>query len=143
MAGTGADPDQRQGSGASDRRDLAGRTARTWKVGPQKDCSLGRFGSYELGQWQETRLSKDEGRTNGSTECALHVDLGGDEIQPVDSGTVSAVVEEGEGKEGRSHRVYAEVPNHLECDDARQGPVQADGYRLRWTGFPFKGGFCS
>jgi hypothetical protein len=39
--------------------------------------------------------------------------------------------------------MYAEVLDDLECDDARQGAVQADGHRLRRTGFPFNGGFCS
>jgi hypothetical protein len=38
--------------------------------------------------------------------------------------------------------VHAEVPNDLERDDARQGPVQADRHRLRRTGFPINGGFA-
>ena len=38
--------------------------------------------------------------------------------------------------------MHAEVSNDLECDDARQGPVQAEGHRLRRTGFPFKGAFA-
>jgi len=34
--------------------------------------------------------------------------------------------------------LHAKVPDHLECDDARQGSVQADGHSLRRTGFPLK-----
>lgn len=71
------------------------------------------------------------------------VDLGGDEVQPVDPGTISGIIEKREGQEGGSYRMYAQVPNHLERDDARQGSVQANGDDLRRTGFPFKGGFCS
>ncbi|MBK7448251.1 MAG: hypothetical protein IPJ47_02025 [Anaerolineales bacterium] len=59
---------------------------------------------------------------------------GGDALQSIDPGAVSGIVEEGEGKEGGVDRVYAEVPNDLECNDARQSPVQADGHRLRRTG---------
>jgi hypothetical protein len=39
--------------------------------------------------------------------------------------------------------MYAEVPDYLECDDARPSPIQANGHSLRRTGFPFNGGFCS
>ena len=48
----------------------------------------------------------------------------------------------GKGEEGGADRLYAEVPNDLERDDAGQGPIQADGHRLRRTGFPFNGGFA-
>lgn len=34
-------------------------------------------------------------------------------------------------------------PIDLERDDARSNNVQAEAVCLRWTGFPFKGGFCS
>jgi hypothetical protein len=34
--------------------------------------------------------------------------------------------------------MHAEVPNDLERDDARSGPIQADDHGLRRTGFPFK-----
>lgn len=131
MAGTGANPDECQGSGTDHCNNLAGRTARTWKARPQEDRRLGGLGTHERGQWQETRVSQDEGRTCGSAERAVHVDLGGDEIQPVDPGTISAVIEEGEGEEGGTHRVHAQVPNHFERDDARQSPVQAESVCLR------------
>ena len=39
--------------------------------------------------------------------------------------------------------LHAKVPGHLERDDARPSPVQADGHSLRWTGFLFNGGFYS
>ncbi len=32
--------------------------------------------------------------------------------------------------------MYAEVPDHLECNDARQGSIQAEGHTLRQIGFP-------
>jgi len=143
MAGTGADPDECQGRGTDHRNNLAGRAARTWEVGQEEDRGLGGLGTDECGQWQEARVPQDEGWTDGSTERAVHVDFGGDTIQPSDPGAVSAVVEEGQGKEGGVDGVHAEVLDHLECDDARQGPIQAEGHCLRRTGFPFKGGFCS
>ena len=67
----------------------------------------------------------------------VHVDLGGDTIQPVDPDALSGIVEEGKGQEGCSHRMHAEVLDDLERNDARQSPVQANGHRLRRTGFPF------
>lgn len=66
---------------------------------------------------------------------SVHVDLGGDALQPVDPGTVSAVVEEGQGEEGGSDRMHAEVSDDLERNDARPNLIQADGHRLRRTGF--------
>ncbi|MBK9210737.1 MAG: transposase, partial [Anaerolineales bacterium] len=47
------------------------------------------------------------------------VDFGGDKIQSVDQGTVSRIAEAREGEEGGAHRMHAEIPNDLECDDAR------------------------
>ena len=38
--------------------------------------------------------------------------------------------------------MYAQVPNDLKCHDARQGPIQAENVCLRWSGFPFNGGFA-
>ena len=137
MVGTGANPDECQGSRADHRNDLAGRTARNWEVEPEEDCRLGGFGADERGQWQEARLSQDEGRACGSAQRAVHVDLNGDEVQPIDPGTVSGIIEEGEGEEGGSDCMYAEVPKDLERNNARQSPVQADGDCLRWTGFSF------
>ncbi len=119
MAGTGKDPDECQGSGADYRHDLAGRTARVGEAGPQEDRSLGGIGTDERGQWQEARLSQDEGWTDGSAQCVVHVDLGGDEIQPVDQGAVSRIVEAREGEEGGVDGVHAKVPNDLERNDAR------------------------
>ncbi len=46
---------------------------------------------------------------------------------PLIQAHVSGIIEKGEGEEGSSDRVYAQVPNDLECDDARQSPIQADG----------------
>ena len=37
---------------------------------------------------------------------------------------------------GGYHRMYAEVPDDLECNDARQSPVQAEAHCLRPTDFP-------
>ena len=56
----------------------------------------------------------------------MHVDLGGDGIQPVDQGTISGIVEEGEGEEGGIDSMHAKVSNDLERNDARQGSVQAE-----------------
>ncbi len=134
---------QCQGSGTSNGSGLVGGTARAGEIGSQEDPCLGGLGADECGQWQETGISEDEGWTDRSAQCAIHVDLGGDEIQPVDQGTVSRIVEAGEGEEGGVDCLYAKVPDHLECDDARQSPFQADGACLKRTGFPFKGGFCS
>ncbi len=142
MAGTGADPNERQGRGTDYRNDLAGRAARTWEVGQEEDRGLGGLGTDECGQWQEARLSQDQGWTDGSSQCVVHVDSGSDTLQPIDPGAVSAIIEEGEGEEGGSHRMHAKVFDHLERDDARQGSIQADGHCLRWTGFPFNGGFA-
>ena len=141
MAGAGADPDECQGSGADYCNDLVGRVAGVGKAGPQEDRRLGGLGPDECGQWQEARLSQDERWTDGSAERVIHVDLGGDEVQPVDPGAVPAVIEEGQGEEGGIDGVYAEVPNDLECDDARQSSIQAEGRCLRWAGFPFNGDF--
>ena len=46
---------------------------------------------------------------------------------PLIKGAISRIVEEGEGEESGVDSLHAEVPNHLERNDARQGPVQADG----------------
>ena len=127
------------------RNHLAGRAARTWEVGQEEDtCAarkcrchgLGGLGTDECRQWQEAWVPKDQRRENGSSECVVHVDLGSDEIQPIDPGAVSRIVEEGEGEEGGVDGLYAKVPDHLERDDARQGSVQAEGHTLRRTGFP-------
>ena len=134
MAGTGADPDERQGRGTDHRNNLAGRAARTWEVGQEEDRGLGGLGADECGQWQEERLSQNEGGTDGGAQCAVHVDFGGDKIQPSDPGAVSALVEEGQGKEGGVDSLHAEVSDHLERDDARQGPIQAEGCRLSLNG---------
>ena len=152
MAGTGADPDQCQGSREGDRSDPAGGTAGVGEIGPQEDCSLGGLGADELGQWEETRLSKDEGWQECGAQRPVHVDLGGDTVQPDDPGTLSGIVEKGKGQEGSSHRVHtcaarkcrcAEVPDDLERNDARSSPIQANGRSLRRIGFPLKGRFCS
>lgn len=143
MAGTGADPDECQGSGADHRHDLAGGVAGTWKTGPQEDRRLGGLGTDERGQWQEARLPQDQGWTGGGAERIVHVNLGGDTLQPIDPGSASAIIEEGEGEEGGVDRVHAEVPNNFERNDARSNPIQAKTLCLRWTVFPFKGGFCS
>ena len=128
---------QCQGSGAGDSSDLAGRAAGIGEAGPQEDRRLGGLGTDELGQRQETRLSENEGRADRSAQCVVHVDLGSNEVQPVDPDTVSRIVEAGEGQEGGADGMHAEVPDHLERNDARSGPVQANGDCLRRTGFPF------
>ena len=107
MAGTGADPNERQGRGTDHCHNLAGRAARTWEVGQEEDtCAarkcrcrgLGGLGTDECGQWQEARISQDQRRENGSSECVVHVDFGGDTLQPIDPGAVLAVIEEGQGE---------------------------------------------
>ena len=45
---------------------------------------------------------------------------GGSMVYPVDQGTVSIIVEVGEGREGGVDGLPAKVPNHLECNDTRQ-----------------------
>jgi hypothetical protein len=142
VAGTGADPDECQGSGADNSNDLAGGTARAWEAGPQEDRRLGGIGTDECGQRQETWVSQDQGWADGSAECAVHVDFSSDAIQPIDPGTVSAVIEEGKGEEGSVDRVHAKVSNDLERDDERSSPIQAEGHCLRRTGFPFNGAFA-
>jgi transposase len=94
-------------SATGDGGNLAGRVARIGEAGSQEDCSLGGLGTDELGQWQETGVSEDEGRADRSTQCVVHVDLGGDAIQPVDPDAVSRIVEAGEGQEGGVDGVHA------------------------------------
>ena len=130
-------------SEAGDGSDLIGRTARVGETGPEEDRRLGGLGAHELGQWQETRLSEDEGRKDRSAQCVVHVDPGGDEVQPVDQGSGSRIIETGEGQEGGVDCLHAKIPDHPERDDARSGPIQADDAGLRWTVFPFQGGFSS
>ena len=94
----------------------------------------------------------EEGSTDGSAKCAIYVHPGGDQIQSVDQGAVSAIDWTRQGKKGGADCLRtctarkcrcAEVPDHPECDDARSGPIKADSHCLRRTGFPFKGGFGS
>ena len=62
---------------------------------------------------------KKRGYRKTKAQRAVYINLGGDEVQPVDPGTVSRIIEEGQGEEGGTHRVYEKVSNDLECDDAR------------------------
>lgn len=55
-------------------------------------------GTHERRQWQEARVSQDQGRESGSAECVVRVDLGGDQIQPGDPSAVSGIIEEGKVK---------------------------------------------
>lgn len=50
---------------------------------------------------------KKRGYRKTKAQRAVYINLGGDEVQPVDPGTVSRIIEAGEGEEGGVDGMHA------------------------------------
>jgi hypothetical protein len=77
---------------------------------------------------QEAWISHDQGRQDGCAECALHVHYGSDALQPLDPGSIPAIIETWQSEESCAHGMHtrpggrcrgAKVSDDPERDGAR------------------------
>jgi hypothetical protein len=67
-------------------------------------------------------ISKQKGARRGA-QCALHIDLGGDALQPADPGAVPAVIETWQKEVSSTYRLQEKVSHYLECHDAGSAAI--------------------